>query len=190
MKVAQSCPTFCDYTVHGILQARILECATVSFCRGSSQPRDWTRVSHTAGGFLTSWATLSSGLPLSKLKPQATLETGSIPGSGRSPGGGMATHCSVPAWGTPWMEEAGEQGQLKQGCGCGCVAQLCQLCPVLPDPRDCSSPGSSVHGDSPGKNTGVGCHALLQGIFPTQGSNPGLPHCRQIRYCLTHQGSP
>ena len=37
---------------------------------------------------------------------------------------------------------------------------------------DCSPPGSSVHGDSPGKNTGVGCHALLQGIFPIQGSNP------------------
>ena len=54
---------------------------------------------------------------------------------------------------------------------------------------DCS-PGSSVHEDSPGKNTGVGCHALLQGIFPTQGSNPGLPHCRQILYHLSHQGSP
>ena len=39
---------------------------------------------------------------------------------------------------------------------------------------DCSLPGSPVHGESPGKNTGVGCHALLQGIFPTQGSNPGL----------------
>ena len=47
-------------------------------------------------------------------------------------------------------------------------------------------PGSSVHGDSPGKNTGVGCHALLQGIFPTQGSNPGLPHCNQILYHLSH----
>ena len=44
--------------------------------------------------------------------------------------------------------------------------------------------------DSPGKNTGVGCHALLHGIFPTQGSNPGLPHCRQILYQLSHQGSP
>ena len=41
-----------------------------------------------------------------------------------------------------------------------------------------------------GKNTGVGCHALLQGIFPTQGSNSGLPHCRQILYCLSHQESP
>ena len=51
-------------------------------------------------------------------------------------------------------------------------------------------PGSSVHGDSPGKNNGVGCHAFLQGIFPTQGLNPGLPHCRRILYHLSHQGSP
>ena len=43
---------------------------------------------------------------------------------------------------------------------------------------------------SPGKNTGVGCHSLFQGIFPTQGSNLGFLHCRQILYHLTHQGSP
>ena len=43
--------------------------------------------------------------------------------------------------------------------------------------------------NSPGKNTGVGCHSVLQGIFPTQGSNPGLPHCRRILYHLSHQGS-
>ena len=43
--------------------------------------------------------------------------------------------------------------------------------------------------DSPGKNTGVGCHALLQGIFPTQGSIPGLLHCRWILHHLSHQGS-
>ena len=54
-------------------------------------------------------------------------------------------------------------------------------------PMDCNLPGSSVHGDSPGKNTGVGCHALLQGIFPTQGLNPGLPQCRWILYHLSHQ---
>ena len=41
----------------------------------------------------------------------------------------------------------------------------------------------------PGKNTGVGCHFLLQRIFLTQGLNPGLPHCRQTLYCLSHQGS-
>ena len=50
---------------------------------------------------------------------------------------------------------------------------------------NCSQPGSSVHGDSPGKNTREGCHALLQGILPSQGSNPGLPHCRQILYHLS-----
>ena len=55
---------------------------------------------------------------------------------------------------------------------------------------DCSPPGSSVHGDSSGKNTEVGCHALLQEIFPTQGSNPDLPHCRQILYHLSYQGNP
>ena len=44
--------------------------------------------------------------------------------------------------------------------------------------------------DFPGKNTGVGCHFLLQGIFPIQGSNLGLPHCRQILYQLSHQGNP
>ena len=54
----------------------------------------------------------------------------------------------------------------------------------------CSPPGSSVHGDSPGKNPGVGCHFLLQGIFPTQGSKLGVPHCRQTLYPLSHQGSP
>ena len=62
-------------------------------------------------------------------------------------------------------------------------------CPTLCDPMDCSPPGASVHGDSPGKNTRVGCHSLLQGIFPTQESNPGLLHCRQILYQLSHQGS-
>ena len=44
--------------------------------------------------------------------------------------------------------------------------------------------------NSPGQHTGVGCHFLLQGIFPTQGSNPGLPHCTRILYQLNHLGSP
>ena len=65
-----------------------------------------------------------------------------------------------------------------------------QLCPALCDPRNCIPPGFSVHGDSPGKNTRVGCHALHQRIFPNQGLNPGLPQCRWILYGLSHQGSP
>ena len=55
---------------------------------------------------------------------------------------------------------------------------------------DCRPPDFSVHGDSQGKYTRVGCHALLQGIFPTQGSNPDLLHCKRILYHLRHQGSP
>ena len=55
---------------------------------------------------------------------------------------------------------------------------------------DCSPPRLLSPWDFPGKNTGVGCHFLLQEIFPTQGSNPGLPHCRQTLYHLSHQGSP
>ena len=90
-------------------------------------------------------------------------------------------------------------------------SEVAESCPTLSDPMDCGPPGSSIHGvfqarildwgeshsvvssslrpqglyspwDSPGKNTGVGCHALLEGIFPTQGSNPALPHCRWILY--------
>ena len=47
-----------------------------------------------------------------------------------------------------------------------------------------------VHGDSPGKNTGVDCHAFLQGIFLAQEPNWGLLHCRQILYQLSYQRSP
>ena len=60
MQVAQSCPTLCDpmdYTVHGILQARILEWVAFPFYRGSSQPRDQIQVSCIAGRFFSSWAT-------------------------------------------------------------------------------------------------------------------------------------
>ena len=73
-----------------------------------------------------------------------------------------------------------------------CVyAQLLQSCLTLYNAMDCSSPGSFLHlWDSPGKNTGVGCHALLQEIFLIQGLNPCLPHCRQILYPLSYLGSP
>ena len=59
-----------------------------------------------------------------------------------------------------------------------CCTVLClvaQSCLILCPPIDYSLPSSSVHGDSPDKNTGVGCHAFLQGIFPTQEMNPGHP---------------
>ena len=59
---------------------------------------------------------------------------------------------------------------------------VAQSCLTHYEPMESSPPVSSVHGDSPGKNIGVSCHAFLQRIFPTQGSNPGLLHCRQILY--------
>ena len=63
-----------------------------------------------------------------------------------------------------------------------------ESCSVMSDalqPCELSGPLTS-----PGQNTGVGSLFLLQGIFPTQEQNPGLPHCRQILYQLSHQGSP
>ena len=66
-----------------------------------------------------------------------------------------------------------------------CQVRACMLTrfsPTLCNSMDCSLPGSSVHGDSPGKNTGVGCHALLQVIFLIQGSNPYPPALQAILY--------
>ena len=60
---------------------------------------------------------------------------------------------------------------------------LPQSCPTLCDPRDCNPPGSSVYGS-------LQARILKWGIFPTQGSNLGLLHCRQILYHLSYQGSP
>ena len=59
-----------------------------------------------------------------------------------------------------------------------------QLCLTLDDPMDYTP------WNSPGQNSGVGSLSLLQGIFPTQGSNPGLLHCRKILYQLSHKRSP
>ena len=71
-----------------------------------------------------------------------------------------------------------------------CAVLSCSVVSDSFDPMDCSLPGSSVLGDSPCKNTGVGYDALLQGIFPTQGSNPVLCHCSEVLHHLSHQGSP
>ena len=66
-----------------------------------------------------------------------------------------------------------------------CVkVKVTRSCPTLCDSLDFSA------WNSPGQNTAVGSCCLLQGIFPTQGSNSGLLHCRQILYQLSHQGSP
>ena len=106
VKVAQLCPTLfdsMDYTVHRILQARILEWVAFPFSRRSSQPRDQTQVSRIAGGFVTTWAIreaytrqyrttkkvfLIPGGSDSKESACSAEDPGSIPGSRRSPGEG------------------------------------------------------------------------------------------------------
>ena len=72
-------------------------------------------------------------------------------------------------------------------CVCVCVKEKVKV-KVMSDSLQPHGLYSSCN--SAGQNTGVGSHSLLQGIFPTQGSNPGIPHCRWILYQLSHQRSP
>ena len=67
------------------------------------------------------------------------------------------------------------------------ASKVAQSCPTLCDPHGLWPTSLLCPWGFPGKNTGAGCHFLLQGIFPTQGSNPGLPHYRQTLYPLSHQ---
>ena len=74
---------------------------------------------------------------------------------------------------------------------CVVLCLVAQLCLILCDPMDyCSPRGSSVHGDSLGKNIWSGLPCPPPENSPTQGLDPGLPHCRQILYQLSHQESP
>ena len=126
---------------------------------------------------------------------------------------GMAIHSIIHAWKIPWTEEPGglqSVGPQRVGhdwatnihthtlllrtlhhplCAPWMLCLVAQSCLTLWTVWPMDPLSSSVQMDSPGKNTGVGCHALLQRIFWTQGSNPGLPHCQQILYDLSYQGS-
>ena len=98
VKVAQSCPALCnpmDYTVHGILQAGILEWVAFPFSKGSSQTRDWTQVSCIAGRFFTSWAIREYKLDLGKAEePEIKLPTSAV--SWRKQGNSRKTYTSAP----------------------------------------------------------------------------------------------
>ena len=115
----------------------------------------------------------------------------------------MATHSSILAWRIPMDRgpwSATVHGLSKSRtrlilhiCILSTVymkeSKVAQSCLTLCNPWTIACTRLLPQWDSLGKNTGVGCHFLLQGIFPTQGSNPGLAHCRQTLYCLSHQGS-
>ena len=68
-------------------------------------------------------------------------------------------------------------------------SEVVQSCPILCDPMDSSLPGSAVHGIFQARILEWGAISFFRGIFPTRGSNPGLLHCRQTLYHLSHQGS-
>ena len=109
----------------------------------------------------------------------------------------MATHSSILAWRIPWTEELGglqSTGRKESDMTATSLhfkrkkeklLSRVWLC----DHIDCSPHRLLRPWDFPSKITGVGFNFLLQGIFPTQGSNPGLLHCRQMLYRLSHQGS-
>ena len=96
-------------------------------------------------------------------------------------------NCNTPA--LPAHEPCCKQCRNNEGHVYTCVC----VTSVVPDSlrlRGLQPARLLCPGNPPGQNTGVGCHALLQGIFPTQGLNPGLPHCRQILYFLSTQEAP
>ena len=95
---------------------------------------------------------------------------------------GMATHFSILTWRIPWTEESLVGRSPWDGKELDTTEWLSFTH---------SLPWSESHSwNSPGKNTGVGRLFLLQGIFPTQGSNPGLLQCRWSLYQLSHEESP
>ena len=114
----------------------------------------------------------------------------------------MATHSTVLAWRIPGTGEPGGLPSMgshtvghdwsdaavvwSKGFPGGTSGKESESLPVMCD----SATQWNRPWSSPGQNTGVGSLSLLQGIFPTQGLNPGLLHCRRILYQLSHQGSP
>ena len=115
----------------------------------------------------SSWSLEVSGRSFAEDKPR--FEKGITKGTGRWPGRNNYCLLTRSIWN---------------------LLFVIQSHPTLCDPMDCSPPGEFCPWNSPCKKGTVGCHSLLQGIFPTQGSNPGLPLCRQILYHLSHKGSP
>ena len=94
-----------------------------------------------------------------------------------------------------WVAEIKSSLRKLTGCNCVCVALVVHLLSCVPlfhDSMDCSPLLSTLFcpWNSPGKDTGVGCHSLLQGTFPTQGSNPDLLHWQADSLPLSYQGSP
>ena len=151
MKVAQSCPTLCnpmDYTVHGILQARILEWVAFPFSRASSQPRDWTQVSRIAGGFLPAEPqgkpknTSVGSLSLFQwifMTQESNLVSCIAGGFFTAELPGKPTKCKIDNERTYYIA----QGTRFSALWWPSVqfSSVAQSCPTLCDPMNCSTPG-------------------------------------------------
>ena len=180
-----SCIRLCDpmdcslpcFSEHGIFPARVLEWVAIFFSRVSSQPRNWTQVSHIVGRCFTHW-----------VKKQKH-------------GSNIRSVCNIYWILALWSEfclpcmiilfnhQENLNNKHRTNVSNITIATLGDLlgesCSVMSDslwPHRLYSPWNSPH-----QNTGVGSHSLLQGIFPTQGSNPGLLHCRWILYQLSQK---
>ena len=173
-KLLQSCLTLCDpmncsppgSSVHGILQAGILEWVDMLSSRGSSQLKDWTYISYVSHMAIT----------------KATRDNKLWHGCEWK---GILVHCwwyyklVQPLWETIWRDIKKLKAELSW--------KKSESCWVVSD--SLKPHGQYSLWNSPGQNTS-GVHLPKTGIFPTQGSNPGLPHCRQVLYQLSHRETP
>ena len=190
-----------DYTVHGILQVRILECVAIPFSREFSQPRDRTQVSHTARKFFTRWA---PGKPKNTGVGSLSLLQRVFPtqDSNRD-----LLHCRWILYQLSYQRSLvfcnsryilHTFSSLSYLLWWPMITDLCSFMIVWgamkwSESHSVVSDSLWPHGlyspwNSPGQNTGVGSLSFLQGIFPTQESNWGLLHCRWILYQLSCQG--
>ena len=192
-KSLQSCPALCDHmdcsplgsSVLGILQARILEWVAVSFSRGPSPPRDRT----PSLLCLQHW--LVSSLPLAPLgKPQLCSWLTAVVFLNLSLAQlyhlknwrGINTHLEICA-STCFLDQyLVLQTRLVVIVSFVVAVLVAQLCLTFCDPMDYSPPGSSVHGILQARILCSGLPFLSPGIFPTQGLNTSLLHCRQLLY--------
>ena len=184
-------------SVHGILQARTLKWVAISFSKQFSWPRDWTRVSCTAGRFFTNWARreahiintiinsmawvnkfnqLKCSFEIDILLPQSfKMKSFLLKEVNQLDQHGCKYYREMFSWYSMQLKES-------ESVSHSVVSNSLQ-------PHWLYSPWNS-----PGQNTGMSSLSLLQGSSqprdPTQGYNPGLSHCRQILHQLSHKGSP
>ena len=161
------------FSVHGILQARTLEWVAVPSSWGNLPNPGIEPRSHIAGRFFTVWATMKpkNSEVDSPLLLQGIFLTPEL-------NWGLLHFRQI-------LYQLSYQGSLQRKLERKWKWKPLSRVPILCNPMDLNSPWNS-----PGQSTGVGSLSFLQKIFPTQGSNPDLLHCRQLLYQQSYQGSP